>query len=128
MRNGHIMKDPDDLDVFTDVQVDLTNMLDATKAKRDKLINFAMNLVDASDKILIKSGFSLREWQRACYEAHQKAKTGDVVDRRLAQALWTVVQYIQSNTQMAMECAGDPETVKAFKEQGITIPAMPTDD
>ena len=122
----HAMKDADDLDVFSEDQVELTRHFEINEPSRKKLVLHSFTKQSANDIRLMLGGLTVPHWQRAAYEARQLAKANpeDKSMELMAQCLWSMVRYIQEAVQIALDTANDPEAVKFFEEQGMSLPRM----
>lgn len=120
---AHIMKDPVDLDPFSERQIELTRILDAGgESKIQQLIHFSLDMIKAADTILMSSGMSLDQWQRATYEAAQMARAGDHRKKFVADCLWILVQYLQASYLATNIAATSTAFKAALEERHVPIP------
>jgi len=122
------MKDSDDLDVFSDEQIEVTRHFEAGPADAAlRLAYFAFKKQTFNDILIMRSGLSIPHWQRAAYEAAQaaKSKPEDHSLQLVAKSLWSLVRYIQEAAELAIASSIEPEMVAFFKSRGIDLPKMP---
>lgn len=117
------MKEPGDLDPFAEDQIELTRHLDAGgPGKIDQLIFLAVGLMTEMDNLIIRGGLGPNEWQRACYELHERAKSDpSFSNKALAEAMWSVVQYMQQAIEASDRGMQSPEMIELMRKRDLTV-------
>ena len=117
MKNIHVMKSPDDLDLGSDKQAKVVTVL----SKHGVGIVDLMKQVDTLQYQLlgITTDASVAMWQRWVYELDKKAKeTGDPIDKLKVESAWLTVKFIQDSLSQAIDITMKPEMEKFMDKHG----------
>ena len=107
-----IMEHPADLDEWESEQVAITRAIDEKHDGGNAFCNFMLGRLTLV-KMATLPGGPLPFWQRAAYEAHVRAiRTGEVMDKHIAEALWAFTQYLQKEYEISER----PESVEFIKK------------
>lgn len=107
-----IMEHPADLDEWESEQVAITRAIDEKHNGGNAFCNFMLGRLTLV-KMATLPGGPLPFWQRAAYEAHVRSeRSGDAMDKNIAEVLWAFVQYMQKE----YEVSSRPSSVEFIKK------------
>ena len=121
LTGSHVMKTPDDLDLMTSEQIDITNILDSGNGSVAVLLRNAVILLERICAIGV--AMPVVYWQRAAYEAHMKSLRDDATDadRVVAAQTWNTVLFVQGLNRITTEMIGKKTRGELFGQDEIDL-------
>lgn len=123
----HIMKDPEDLDLSSEDQADLTRLIEEHKDKGGSVDNLLLNCMTASSEVdTILTHYPLSAWHRAVFELAQKQKREPhIAAETVLSIMWLHVEFMQKAYELTMKQIDNPELIEAMRKQGFPWPTKP---
>ena len=94
------MKDPEDIDLFSPEQVQLTSIIESRKNMIDLALYSSINAILAANSILMQNA-SIDSWQRLVFESH-RLRSRSKEDEARANIIWMVTRQIQESIEMTI--------------------------